>query len=170
MRLLRSRKGGSQVAILREHPGSQLEYTLKPFRLRQGVLAQIIGHEHIGASIDMIQQFGALRDRELMAMYPLVGTVIDAVVEQVRRLNPPAWVRLSIRPRDLELFKWPCGFCGEPATLSPGGGGLVLDVRNNDGPGSHTVISHRECLADRLHPDQAGERARALKIGTEKRA
>ena len=135
-----------------------------------GVLAQIIDHEHIGASIDMIQQFGALRDRELMAMYPLVGTVIDAVVEQVRRLNLPAWVRLSIRPRDLELFKWPCGFCGEPATLSPGGGGLVLDVRSNDGPGSHTVISHREGLADRLHPDQAGERARALKIGTEKRA
>jgi hypothetical protein len=134
-----------------------------------GVLAQVIGHEHIGASIDMIEQFGALRDRELEAMYPPVGTVIDAVVEQVRRWNPPAWVRLSIRPRDLELFRWPCGFCGEPVTLSPRGGGLVLDVRSNDGPGSHSVISHRECFADRLHPNEAGERARALKIGAEER-
>jgi hypothetical protein len=135
-----------------------------------GVLAQIIGHEHVGASIDMIEQFSALREQELEAMYPPVGTVIDAVVEQVRRWYPPAWVRLSIRPRDLELLRWPCGFCGEPAVLSPGGGGLVLDVRSNDGPGSHTVISHRECLADRLHLNEGGERARALQVGTQTRA
>jgi hypothetical protein len=93
--------------------------------------------------------------------------VIDAVVEQIRRWYPPAWVRLSIRPQDLELLRWPCGFCGEPVVLSPGGGGLVLDVRSNDGPGSHSVISHRECLADKLHPDQGGERARALTVGTQ---
>ena len=134
-----------------------------------GVLAQIVGHEHVGASIDMIQQFSALRGQELEAMYPPVGTVVDAVVEQVRRWYPPAWVRLSTRPRDLELLSWPCGFCGEPVVLSPGGGGLVLDVRSNDGPGSHTVISHRECLAGRLHPDEGGERARALQIGTQPR-
>ena len=136
-----------------------------------GVPAQIIGHEHVGASVDMIEQFGrALDEQELEAIYPPVGTIIDAVVEQVRRMDPPAWVRLSIRPRDLKLFRWPCGFCGELVTLSPGGGGLILDVRSNDGPGSHTVISHRECLADRLHPDEAGERARALKVGKEKKS
>jgi hypothetical protein len=84
-----------------------------------GVLAQIIGHEHVGASIDMIEQFGALLDQELEATYPPAGSVIDAVVEQVRRWYPPAWVRLSIRPRDLELLRWPCGFCGEPVVLSP---------------------------------------------------
>jgi len=133
-----------------------------------GVLAQIVGHEQVGASVDLIEQFGgASHGTEFDAMYPPVGTVIDAVVEQVRRLDPPAWVRLSIRPRDLELFRWPCDFCQEPVTLSPGGGGLVLDVRSNDGPGSHTVISHRQCLADRLHPDNTGERARALKVGTQ---
>jgi hypothetical protein len=135
-----------------------------------GVLAQIVGHKHVGASIDMIEQFGSLRDQELEAIYPPVGSVIDAVVEQVRSWYPPAWVRLSIRPRDLELLRLPCRFCGEPVVLSPGGGGLVLDVRSNDGPGSHTVISHRECLAERLNPDEGGERARALKIGTEERA
>jgi hypothetical protein len=133
-----------------------------------GVLAQIVGYEHIAASIDMIEQFGALRDPErLEAMYPPVGSVIDAVVQQIRRWNPPALVRLSIRSRDLELLKWPCGFCGEPVVLSPGGGGLVLDVRSNDGPGSHTVISHRECLANKMHPGEGGERARALKVGTQ---
>jgi hypothetical protein len=125
---------------------------------------------HVGASIDMIAQFSALRGQELEGMYPPVGTVIDAVVEQVRRWYPPAWVRLSIRPRDLELLGWPCGFCGEQVVLSPGGGGLVLDVRSNDGSGSHTVISHRECLADRLHTDEGGERARALQVGTQTRA
>ena len=61
----------------------------------RGVLAEIIDYEHVGASVDLIEQFGA----------------------------------------------------------DPGGGGLILDVRSHDGPGSHTVISHRQCLADRLHPD-----------------
>lgn len=154
------------IALL---PGQRVQAKILS-RERWGVVAQIVGYEHIAASVDMIEQFGALRDPELLeAMCPPVGSVIDAVVEQVRRWFPPAWVRLSIRPRDLELFMWPCGFCGKPVALSPGGGGLVLDVRSNDGPGSHTVISHRECLADRLHPDQEGERARALKLGTQTR-
>lgn len=65
----------------------------------------------------------------------------------------------------MESFNWPCDFCGEPATVSSGGGGLVLDVRSNDGPGSHTVISHRYCLAERIRPESSGERARALKVG-----
>ena len=71
-------------------------------------------------------------------------------------------VRLSIRPQDLESLTGWCDFCRQPVTLSPGGGGLVLEVRSNDGPGSHQVISHRGCLADRLHPLQSGERARTL--------
>ena len=132
-----------------------------------GVSAKIIGYEHVGASIDMIELFGAtLPPAEVEAMFPPVGAEIDAVVQQIRRWNPPAWARLSIRPEDLELFRWPCDFCREPVTLSPGGGGLVLDVRSNNGPGSYTVISHRACPADRLHPDTIGERARTLKLGT----
>jgi hypothetical protein len=43
--------------------------------------------------------------------------------------------------------------------------GLVLDVRSNDGPGSTTVIAHRACLADRIRPENQGERARALTVG-----
>ncbi|SEG75538.1 hypothetical protein SAMN04489712_11152 [Thermomonospora echinospora] len=132
-----------------------------------GVVAEIVGHERIGASVDMIQQFGSATGSydELKAMYPPVGSQVDAVVEQVHRYNPPAWVRLSIHPEDFESFGWPCDFCGKPAVLSLGGDGLVLDVRSNDGPGSHTVISHRTCLADRIRPDNSGERARALKVG-----
>jgi hypothetical protein len=132
-----------------------------------GVIAEIVGYEHVGASVDLIEQFGTRTrdDTALKSMYPPVGSEIDAVVEQVRRWYPPAWVRLSIRPEDLESFRWTCDFCGQPATLSPGGDGLVLDVRSNDGPGSTTVISHRTCLADRIRPEERGERARALKIG-----
>ncbi|MGX1797026.1 hypothetical protein ACWIGN_14470, partial [Streptomyces albidoflavus] len=58
-----------------------------------------------------------------------------------------------------------CDFCGEPITLGPGGDALVLDSRSSDGPGSHTIISHRQCLAERIRPENSGERARALKIG-----
>lgn len=131
-----------------------------------GVLAEIIGHEGIGASVDMIEQFGRTTtgDEELLALFPPVGAEFDAVVEQVRRYTAPAWVRLSIRPRDLVSFRWSCDFCEQLTTLSPGGDGLVLDVRSNDGPGSHTVIAHRTCLADRITPD-GGERARALSVG-----
>lgn len=133
-----------------------------------GVSVQIVGYEHLGASVDMIEQFGRTTPdhEELLKMYPPVGGEIDAVVEQIRRWNDPAWVRLSLRPADLDTFRWPCDFCGDPTTLSEGGDGLVLDVRSNDGPGSHTVISHRTCLAERIRPENAGERARALKVGT----
>lgn len=132
-----------------------------------GLIARITGHEQVGASVDMIEQFGQTTtgDEELRALFPPVGTEIDAVVEQVRRWAAPAWVRLSLRPADLESFRWPCYFCGHHAILSAGGDGLVLDVRSNDGPGSHTVVVHRSCLADRIRPDNLGERARALTIG-----
>ncbi|MBS2964843.1 hypothetical protein KGA66_17430 [Actinocrinis puniceicyclus] len=101
---------------------------------------------------------------ELRALFPPIGWQTDAVVEQIHRWHPPVAVRLSIRPANLESFEWVCDFCGEPTTLSPGGDALVLDVRSNDGPGSHTVISHRRCLAERIRPESTGERVRALKI------
>ncbi|MBE1501867.1 hypothetical protein H4696_008967 [Amycolatopsis lexingtonensis] len=61
--------------------------------------------------------------------------------------------------------RWSSGFCGERTTLSPGGDALVLDARSNNGPGSCTVVVHRQCLAQRIRPENSGERARALKIG-----
>ena len=135
-----------------------------------GVLVEILGHEDAGlsASIDMIQQFGRTTrsHEELLALFPPIGSEINAVIEQIHRWHPPVAVRLSIRPANLESFEWVCDFCGEPTTLSPGGDALVLDVRSNDGPGSHTVISHRRCLAERIRPESTGERARALKIGS----
>ncbi|MGI5419880.1 hypothetical protein [Actinomadura luteofluorescens] len=132
-----------------------------------GVIVKVIGHEDLGASIDMIEQFSrsVSSHEELLSLYPPVGAEINAVVQQVRRWYPPAWIRLSIRPADVKSFAWPCDFCGEQATLSRGGDGLALDVRSNDGPGSHTVISHRGCLAERIRSENTGERARALKVG-----
>jgi hypothetical protein len=146
-------------------PGQRVRATVLSHQ-RWGVLARIVGHERVGASVDLIEQFGrtATTDEELRALFPPVGAEIDAVVEQVRRFAPPAGVRLSIRPDDLVSFRRPCGFCGEPAVLSPGGDGLVLDVRSNTGPGSHTVIAHRDCLAARIAFDD-GERGRARALG-----
>lgn len=129
----------------------------------------VVGYENAGlsASIDMIQQFSWTTSShdELLALFPPVGSQIDAVIEQISRWHPPVSVRLTIRPADLESLVWRCDFCGEPLTLGPGGDALVLDSRSNDGPGSHTIISHRHCLADRIHPENRGERARAWKIG-----
>ncbi|MFE1292426.1 hypothetical protein [Streptomyces sp. NPDC058751] len=134
-----------------------------------GVVVEIVGYENAGlsASIDMIQQFSRTTSShaELLALFPPVGSQIDAVIEQIQCWRPPVSVRLSIRPADLESLAWRCDFCGERITLSPGGDALVLDSRSNDGPGSHTVISHRQCLAERIHPENAGERARAWEIG-----
>ena len=134
-----------------------------------GVLTEIIGYEDSGvsASIDMIEQFSRTTSShgELLALFPPVGSEIDAVIQQIHRWHPPVAVRLSIRANDLESLQQHCDFCGEWATLSPGGDALILDVRSNDGPGSHTVISHRACLAERIQPQNTGERARALKIG-----
>lgn len=130
-----------------------------------GVKAEIIGHEQVGASADLIGQPGAaVSPDELPSVFPRVAAEIDAVVQQVRRWDPPARVRLSIRPADLESFTWPCDFCGEPVILSTGGGGLTLDARSVDAPGSSTLTSHRACLAGRLHPGSA-ERARILGPG-----
>lgn len=100
----------------------------------------------------------------IMDRFEAESMALDAVVQQVRRWDPPARVRLSIRPADLESFTWPCDFCGEPVILSAGGGGLTLDARSAGAPGSSTLTSHRACLAGRLHPGSA-ERARILGPG-----
>ena len=131
-----------------------------------GVFAKIIGYKHVAASIDILAQFGGLPNREVEAIFPPIGAEIDAVVILVQRWDGPTRVRLSVRPEDLESLTGWCDFCRQQVTLSPGGGGLVLEVRSNDGPVSHQVISHRGCLADRLHPLQSGERARTLRLGT----
>ncbi|GLW10323.1 hypothetical protein Misp01_54510 [Microtetraspora sp. NBRC 13810] len=130
-----------------------------------GVIATIIGHEDIGASID-----GASIDspsgesRAWLGEYPAVGSEIDAVVQEIRRWHPPAWVRLTIRARDLDSFQWPCDFCGTPTILSPGGDGVVMDVRSADGPGSHAIAAHRECLRGHLN-ERSHERARVDSVG-----
>ncbi|WP_326778203.1 hypothetical protein [Streptomyces sp. NBC_01445] len=133
------------------------------------MIVEIAGYEEAGLSpsIDMIEQFSRTTSShdELLALFPPIGSQIDAVIEQIHRSHPPVSVRLSIRPADLESLAWRCDFCGEPITLSPGGDVLVLDSRSNDGPGSHTIISHRHCLAEQIRPENTGERARALKIG-----
>ncbi|MFE7098421.1 hypothetical protein [Streptomyces erythrochromogenes] len=136
-----------------------------------GVLVAIAGYEEAGisASIDMIALYSGtgIGPEELTALFPPVGSEIDAVVQQARRDHPPASIRLSILPADLECFTWPCDFCGERTVVSPGGDALVLDVRSNDGPGSLTVIAHRHCLAERIRPENGGERIRALRLGRE---
>jgi hypothetical protein len=159
--LIMDRFETESVALL---PGQRVRARILSHH-RWGVSVEIIGHEHVGASVDLIEQLGAaVSPDELPAMFPRVGAEIDAVVQQVRRWHPPAWVRLSIRPGDLESFAWPCDFCGEPVILSAGGGGLTLDARSVDGPGSSTLTSHRTCLASRLHHDST-ERARILGPG-----
>ncbi|WP_437004432.1 hypothetical protein [Streptomyces sp. enrichment culture] len=134
-----------------------------------GVPVAIVGYENAGLSapIDMIQQFSQTTSShdELLALFPPIGSPFNAVIEQNHRWHPPVSVRLTIRLADLESLVWSCDFCGEPITLGPGGDALVLNSRGNDGPGSHTVISHRHCLAERIRPENSGERARALKIG-----
>lgn len=155
-----------ETASLPIMPGQRVRATVLSHH-PWGLAARIIGHEQVGASVDMIAQFGRTTagPEELRSLFPAVGTEIDAVVQEVRRWSPPAWVRLSIRPADLDSFSRPCDFCDQHAVLSVGGDGLVLDVRSNDGPGSHTVIAHRTCLADHIGPGSTGERARALTIG-----
>ncbi|MFD9078496.1 hypothetical protein ACFQ7B_26580 [Streptomyces erythrochromogenes] len=134
-----------------------------------GLLVAVAGYEEAGisASVDMIALYSrtAIGRDDLLALFPPVGSEIDAVVQQVRRSHPPVSVRLSILPADLECFTWPCEFCGERTVVSPGGDALVLDVRSNDGPGSLGIIAHRHCLAERIRPENGGERLRVLGLG-----
>jgi hypothetical protein len=131
-----------------------------------GVVVSVLGVEHVGASID-----AALIDspsgspRALPSEYPPIGAELQAVVQQISRYHPPVWLRLTIRATDLECFSWPCGFCNQPTTLSADGDGVVLDVRSTDGPGCTSVMAHRSCLIERLHPMTAGEAARVARLG-----
>lgn len=131
-----------------------------------GVIAQVLGHEDVGASAD-----GAYIDspsgsaRALPHEYPAVGAEVDAVVQEIDRYGPPLWLRLNLRREDRRRFRWPCGFCAEPAVLSPGGDGVSIDVRSTDGPGCASFVAHRSCLAERLDPGFRGDRARVAGVG-----
>lgn len=132
-----------------------------------GVSAEIAGHERVGASIDMIEQFGrrTADHEELLALFPPVGAEVSAVVQEINRFSPPAWVRLGIRPEDLGSFRRQCAFCGEDTVLSAGGDGLAVDIRSNDGPGSCSITAHRECLAGLIIREDIGARARIAELG-----
>lgn len=95
---------------------------------------------------------------------PSIGTEVTAVVQEIRRWTPPGYIRLSLRAKDLEEFRWHCDLCMAPTTLSPGGDGVVMDVKSAEGPGSHTIVAHRTCLLGALHPESL-ERARVTTVG-----
>jgi hypothetical protein len=131
-----------------------------------GVVAQVVGYEGVGASVDaglIDSPSGELR--ALPREYPDVGAEVEAVVQQIDTYQPPLWLRLTLLDADLRRFEWPCGFCARPATLSPGGDGVSVDVRSTDGPGSASFVAHRDCLADRLDESFRGERARIATVG-----
>lgn len=139
-----------------------------------GVLVEIVGYENAGlsASVDMIQQFSQTTSSHdgLLALFPPTGSQIEAVIEQIHRWHPPVSVRLTIRPADLLTWSRWSGAATSVVNRSRWAqvetpDALVLDSRTCDGPGSHTIISHRHCLAERIRPENSGERARALKIG-----
>jgi hypothetical protein len=131
-----------------------------------GVRVTILDWVDVDASIDaaMIDSPSG-SGRALPEEYPSIGAELDAVVQSIRRYTSPGWIRLTIRAADLEEFRWPCGFCGEPTVLNSGGDGVVLDVRTVDGPESTSFAAHRACLSERVHPSIAGERARIASLG-----
>jgi hypothetical protein len=134
-----------------------------------GVMAEVVGHETVGASVDagvIDSPSGSPRARP--EEYPPVGGQVDAVVQQIRRDHPPVWVRLTLRADDLREFSWPCGCCGQPTILSPGGDGVAVDVRSSEGPGCASFAAHRSCLADRLDPHFDGDRARVNAVGRDR--
>jgi hypothetical protein len=131
-----------------------------------GVVAEVLGHETVGASVDagfIDSPSGSLR--ALPEEYPPVGEQVDAVVQEFSRYYPPVWIRLTMRAADLREFSWPCGCCGQLTILSPGGDGVIVDVRSSEGPGCASFAAHRSCLADRLNPDFNGDRARVNAVG-----
>ncbi|MFC4112178.1 hypothetical protein [Nonomuraea zeae] len=131
-----------------------------------GLMAEIIGDEDVGCSVDMIAGgsvtgSGPSRREE----FPPVGAEVDAVVQQVWRWRTdPPWIRLSIRRPDLDSFQWPCEYCLQPTTLSPGGDGVVIDVRSNDSSRVVQLTAHRACFSGHLHPEST-ERTRADILG-----
>ncbi|MFI7079589.1 hypothetical protein ACIBO1_20025 [Micromonospora sp. NPDC049903] len=131
-----------------------------------GVMAEVLGHESVGASAAArFIDSSSGSSRALTAEYPPVGEQVDAVVLEIERYDPPAWIRLTTRAADLRELRWPCGCCGQPTNLSPGGDGVTVDVRSSDGPGCASFAAHRSCLAERLDPDFPGDRARVNAVG-----
>ncbi|WP_207922461.1 hypothetical protein [Micromonospora sp. KC606] len=69
---------------------------------RWGVMAQVVGHETVGASVDAgVIDSPSGSPRALPAEYPPVGKQVDAVVQEISRYHPPAWIRLTMRAADL---------------------------------------------------------------------
>jgi hypothetical protein len=131
-----------------------------------GVMAEIVGHETVGASVDSgFIDSPSDSPRALPAEYPPVDDQVDAVVQEISRYHPPVWIRLTMRAADLREFSWPCGCCGQLTILSPGGDGVTVDVRSSEGPGCASFAAHRTCLADRLNPNFNGDRARVDAVG-----
>ncbi|MEV2238403.1 hypothetical protein [Micromonospora sp. NPDC049891] len=133
---------------------------------RWGVMAEVLGHETVGASVDAgVIDSPSGAPRALPEEYPPVGEQVDAVVQEISRYHPPVWIRLTMRAADLHEFSWPCGCCGQLTILSPGGDGVTVDVRSSEGPGCASFAAHRSCLAGRLNPDFKGDRARVNAVG-----
>ncbi|MEU7980097.1 hypothetical protein AB0B63_16380 [Micromonospora sp. NPDC049081] len=133
---------------------------------RWGVMAEVLGHETVGASVDAgVIDSPSGGPRALPEEYPLIGDQVDAVVQEISRYHPPVWIRLTMRVADLQEFSWPCGCCGRLTILSPGGDGVTVDVRSSEGPGCASFAAHRSCLADRLDPGFNGDRARVNTVG-----
>ncbi|MFC9088201.1 hypothetical protein [Nocardiopsis dassonvillei] len=65
-----------------------------------GVLVQIIGHEHIGASVDGVV-IESPHPRAEPEDYPAIGTEASAVVARIREDGKPPWVYLSMLHTDV---------------------------------------------------------------------
>jgi hypothetical protein len=133
---------------------------------RWGVMAQVLGHEDVGASADAAYiDSPSGSSRALPDEYPAIGAATNAVVQEIDGFTPPLWLRLTLRRADLRTFTWPCAFCAQQAVVSPGGDGVSINVRSTDGPGCTSFVAHRSCLAERLDSRFTGERARVAKVG-----
>jgi hypothetical protein len=121
----------------------------------------------MGLGASALRQFGrrTANHEEPLALFPPVGAEVNTVVQEINRFSPPAWVRLGIRPEDLESIRRRCAFCGEDAVLSAGVAGITVDIRSNDGPGSCSITAHRECPADLIVREDTGDRARITHLG-----
>jgi hypothetical protein len=129
-------------------------------------MVEVRGQEAVGASVDAVMidsPSGA--PRALRDEYPPINAELDAVVAEVRAYHLPAWVRMTLRATDLDVYRQPCGLCGTAAVLSAGGDGVSMQVRSADGPGAASLVAHRRCLIERLHPHDEGASARVASVG-----
>ncbi|MFW5415592.1 hypothetical protein J0910_02910 [Nocardiopsis sp. CNT-189] len=130
-----------------------------------GATVRVLGYEGVPASIDAAAMESPSGSRIALPEERLrVGEEVAAVVQQLRQWSGPGRVRLSTRAADLAGLRWRCDFCMADAVLSPGGDGVVMEVRAAGGPGAHSVVAHRDCLLGALHPESL-ERARVPEVG-----